>query len=137
MREDLGRLMEEFTRLHTPKAAAPEVARVIERFAFVAAAGVLAARWDVLPFDPREVVTQTAVCLRNWLRVRGTVGSRDQKAALDHLREYLNKWRYARFLRHVSGSPINEGQKYGQVDGYINEKDPEDREIQFDKQWRR
>lgn len=137
VREDLGRLMEEFTRLHTPKAAAPEVARVIERFAFVAAAGVLAARWDVLPFDPREVVTQTAVCLRNWLRVRGTVGSRDQKAALDHLREYLNKWRYARFLRHVSGSPINEGQKYGQVDGYINEKDPEDREIQFDKQWRR
>lgn len=133
VRLDLVRLMGEFTRNHTPKSAAPEVARIIERFAFVAAAGVLAARWDVLPFEPQEVVNQTVTCLRNWLRVRGTVGSRDQQAALDHLREYFNSWRYTRFLRHTSGTPGKEQPKHGQIDGFLNEADPNNPEIQFHK----
>jgi len=130
IREKLDELMGSFSTALKKPSDAPEVVRVLQRFAFVAASGELATEWGITGWEPGEAANGVARAYELWLRRRGTSGSRQHMEALDHLRDYIRRFRASRFQRHQSGSPTGQS-NLPQIDGYINEGDVQAKEIQF------
>jgi putative DNA primase/helicase len=114
--------MEEFTKTNAPSGAAPEVGRVLNRFAFVAAAGELAGEWGITGWKTREASAAVGRCFKYWLEARGTVGSFDEKQALDHFKDYMLKFGPSQLQRHQNGAAINpDDRPLNKRIGFVNE----------------
>jgi putative DNA primase/helicase len=73
-------MIEDFVEEHCPEGFSPQIARAAAQFGLVAAAGELAAAYDVLPFSEGEAMAAAKVCFAAWL-----AGQDDHRYA----REYL------------------------------------------------
>lgn len=81
-----------------PANADAQVCDVARRFALVAAAGELAAAWNVLPWQPGEAERAAVAMLSAWLARRpGGVGAAEAAAQLDRVRAALVQHGAARF----------------------------------------
>jgi putative DNA primase/helicase len=82
-----------------PSGADPQVREVARRCALVAAAGELAAKWGVLPWQPGEAEQAAATMLRAWIARRpGGSGSAEAAAHLEQVRTVLVQHGGARFV---------------------------------------
>jgi putative DNA primase/helicase len=81
-----------------PLAADPQVREVARRCALVAAAGELAARWEVVPWQPGIAEAAAATMLRAWIARRpGGAGSAEAAAQLEQVRTVLVQHGAGRF----------------------------------------
>jgi putative DNA primase/helicase len=80
------REVEEAHRLLLPSGAAPEVSRVVRRFALVLVAGRLATEAGVLPFSADDVGKAVRLVLRRWLDVHGQGPT---ERAVEQLRAFI------------------------------------------------
>jgi putative DNA primase/helicase len=129
----LAAFMKEFTEQAIPANAQPELRRIAERFAFVAAAGELAIEWGIVPWPAGDAMSSARYAFKLLLQRRGTLGSADKHAALEHLRDYVRKYSDSRFKHHECGTVADEQQRILQLDGYLNDTG-EGIEIQFANQ---
>ena len=92
-------------------AADPQVREVARRCALVAAAGELAASWEVVPLHAGEAEQAAATMLRSWLvRRPGGSGSAEAAAQLEQVRTMLVQHGAGRFtvLHRTQGGPWEE-----------------------------
>ncbi|HEY3440345.1 MAG TPA: DUF927 domain-containing protein [Paludibaculum sp.] len=123
-------LMETFSDACKKTTDSPEVGRILQRFAFVAAAGELAAQWGIVGWEQMEAAFAVEHAYRLWLMRRGTSGSRQHMEALQHLREHIRCFRTSRFQKHRQGTKIDQF-AISQLEGYIGEDRDGAVEIQF------
>ena len=91
-------MRERFTK-RLPPAADPQVRDVARRCALVAAAGELAASWEVVPWQQGVAEQAAATILRMWLFHRpGRSGSAEAAAHLEQVRTVLVQHGGARFV---------------------------------------
>ena len=105
VRRRLDISMQSFRERNRSAGAAPEVERILDRFAFVAAAGELATEWDVTGWPKGAAMRGAETAYSHWLQRRGTPGSFDLQQALDHIRSTLLAHAPARLQRHRQGKP--------------------------------
>lgn len=79
-REIVFSMIEDFVQEHCPEGYSPQIARAAAQFGLVAAAGELAAAYDVLPFSKGEVVAAVKICFAAWL-----AGQDDHRFPREHL----------------------------------------------------
>ena len=97
-----------------------QVRRVARKFGLIAAAGELAIKLGVLPWEKGEALEAAVYAFDLWLGRRGTSGSLDLKQALERIQSLFEKSSDARFdvlpwVRHATSasaqSPrVGEGQ---------------------------
>ena len=84
-----------------------QVRRVARKFGLVAAAGELAIKLGVLPWEKGEALEAAEYAFKLWLDHRGTSGSLDLKQALERIRDLFEKSSEARFdVVLVSGDMV-------------------------------
>ncbi len=127
---ELDRKMSMFVAHNRPVNAGAEVGRVLDRFALIAAAGELATEWKITAWGPGEASAAVSDLFRSCLTHRGTVGSFDQREALQHVRDYFLQFGPSRFQRHHAGKPIDAEAKIQNRIGFINQG-PDGLEYQF------
>lgn len=88
-----------FKEKYTPKGAHPQVSRVAERFAVIAAGGELATRWGLTGWPPGEAVKASKRCFDDWLTNRAGPGSHERGAMLSQVRGFLEAHGASRFER--------------------------------------
>ena len=74
-----------------------QVRRVARKFGLVAAAGELAIKLGILPWDKGEALEAAEYAFGLWLKYRGTSGSLDLKQALERIQGLFEKSGDARF----------------------------------------
>ena len=72
---ELERRKVAWARRHLPQGADSQVGRVVDRFALVALAGELAAKWGLVPWPAGQADWAAEVCLQAWLAQRGGIGA--------------------------------------------------------------
>ena len=87
-----------FVRSQVPEAATGEVYRAAQRFGLVAAAGELGTLLNITGWHQGRSTEAARVCFEIWMSKRGTLGSFDEKVALDHVRAIIQT-HDARFQR--------------------------------------
>lgn len=115
----LGMLQQAFTRLNMPQGATGEVARVLDRFALVAAAGELAIQAGVLPWPKRTAARAVARCFQDWLSARGGVGSSDEALMIAQVRGFIERNGHGRFAS-LTDSETESGAKIGRASAIPN-----------------
>jgi putative DNA primase/helicase len=95
MREAVRNIREAFLAEHVPSGASGEVSRVAARFALVAAAGESAC--EVTRWPQGISLAAAAAMFKNWLNGRGTAGHKDDEAAIQQVRGFLEKHGASRF----------------------------------------
>jgi putative DNA primase/helicase len=84
-----------------------QVRRVARKFGLVAAAGELAIKLGILPWDKGEALSAAEYAFQLWLDHRGTTGSLDLKQTLERIRDLFEKSGDARFdVVLVSGDMV-------------------------------
>lgn len=83
-----------------PVSHPPEIGRVAERFALVAYAGELAARYGITGWGKGSALAAAHQCFNDWLAQSGGSVGHDDKALLDQVSAYLQTYGGSRFLAH-------------------------------------
>ena len=81
-----------FQAAHLTDQAHGQARRVADRFALVGAAGELAQRWGIVPWEPGEAMKAARTCFDAWLARRGGEGNAEERAALAAVREFLRRY---------------------------------------------
>jgi uncharacterized protein (DUF927 family) len=81
-----------FQDAHLTDQAHGQARRVADRFALVGAAGELAQRWGIVPWQPGEAMKAGRTCFDAWLSRRGGEGNQEERAALRQVREFLRRY---------------------------------------------
>ena len=81
-----------FQAAHLTDQAHGQARRVADRFALVGAAGELAQRWGIVPWQPGEAMKAARICFDAWLARRGGEGNAEERAALGQVREFLRRY---------------------------------------------
>ena len=81
-----------FQTAHLSDGAHGQARRVADRFALVGAAGELAQRWGIVPWQPGEAMQAARTCFDAWLSRRGGEGNAEERAALQAVREFLRRY---------------------------------------------
>ncbi len=89
--------LDEFKQQHGPPDAAPQVGRVLARFALVAAAGELAAMLGIVPWPTGEAARGVAACFHTWLAERGGAGDLEADRAVAMVRAFIEANGTSRF----------------------------------------
>jgi putative DNA primase/helicase len=72
------------------KGATPQVERVADRFALVAAAGELAIQFEIVPWHKNDVLNAAAHLFSEWLKSRGSSNvPAEIRDAIDHIRQMI------------------------------------------------
>lgn len=87
--------------------------RVADRFALVGAAGELAQRWGIVPWEPGEAMKAARTCFDAWLARRGGEGNQEERAALRQVREFLRRYGESAFTD--MDRPANDTDKHAPV----------------------
>lgn len=95
MREAVLNIREAFLTEHVPAGASGEVWRVAARFALVAAAGESAC--EVTGWPKGTSLTAAAEMFKVWLAGRGTPGHKDDEAAIQQVRAFIEAHGASRF----------------------------------------
>lgn len=109
--------MKRFEAEALPAGAHGQAHRAAARFALVAMAGELASAWGVTGWPRGMALDAARVCFADWLKVRGTTGSREDEDILSKVRLFFEQNGEARFTRLSKESALYE-------DG--NAPDPDD-----------
>ncbi|MBU8538720.1 DUF927 domain-containing protein [Falsiroseomonas tokyonensis] len=88
-RRRLAELVDAVFKRLAPAGADGQVQRMTRRFALIAAAGELAAEAGIVPWPPTDAECAARLCLEAALSERGTVGAREDAAAMRKLRDFL------------------------------------------------
>ena len=75
----------------------PQIRRIAKRFGLVAAAGALAARFEILPWVEEAAIAAARRCFAEWKAARGSTASEEERSALQQLRAFFEKHGNARF----------------------------------------
>jgi len=102
-----------FQAAHLTEQAHGQACRVADRFALVGAAGELAQRWGIVPWQPGEAMTAARTCFDAWLSRRGGEGNQEERAALAAVREFLR--RYGESAFSDMDRPANDSDKHAPV----------------------
>jgi len=87
-----------FFESHVPGDAGGQVKRVAGAFALVAAAGELAAEWQVCPWPQRSAFDAAGEIFREWLKGRPTAGNLEEAQILAHVVGVMERNWQARFI---------------------------------------
>ena len=93
----------DFVARHVPAGADGQVSRAASRFALVGAAGELATRVQVLPWQAGEASNAAARCFQDWLAGRGGTGAAETTAGLSAVRRFIELHGESRFTRWGDG----------------------------------
>lgn len=88
---------EQFCALFAPTETSGEVSRVIGRFSLVAAAGELAAEYNIVPWDHCEALMAAGTCFNAWLEGRSGSNSTDTDALIAQIRAFIEQHGASRF----------------------------------------
>ncbi len=102
-----------FQTAHLSEGAHGQARRVADRFALVGAAGELAQRWGIVPWQPGEAMQAARTCFDAWLSRRGGEGNAEERAALQAVREFLR--RYGESAFSDMDRPANDTEKHAAV----------------------
>lgn len=102
-----------FQSAHLSDGAHGQARRVADRFALVGAAGELAQRWGIVPWQPGEAMQAARTCFDAWLSRRGGEGNAEERAALHAVREFLR--RYGESAFSDMDRPANDTDKHASV----------------------
>jgi putative DNA primase/helicase len=101
--DDVRKMVDEFVASRGLVDPHGQVRRVARKFGLVAAAGELAIKLGILPWDKGEALEAAVYAFGLWLKHRGTSGSLDLKQTLERIRDLFEKSSDARFdLGYVS-----------------------------------
>lgn len=87
-----------FFESHVPHDAGGQVKRVAGAFALVAAAGELAADWQICPWPQRSAFDAAGELFREWLKGRPTAGNLEEAQILAHVVGVMERNWQARFI---------------------------------------
>lgn len=102
-----------FQAAHLTDQAHGQARRVADRFALVGAAGELAQRWGIVPWEPGEAMKAARTCFDAWLARRGGEGNAEERAALAQVREFLRRYGESAFTD--MDRPANDTDKHAPV----------------------
>jgi len=107
-------------------AAHGQARRVAARFALVGAAGEMATKWGITPWQPGEAMTAAVTCFKAWLARRGGQGNQEERAMLQQVREFLRRKGESAFTdwdrpandtdKHAPGKPDRAGYRRACLD---------------------
>ena len=97
LRQSIEAARAEFLECYLPMNADGQARRVCSRFALIAAAGELATELGLTGWEPGEATEGTAECFRAWIDRRGGAGCREDKEALERVRDFLQSHGDSRF----------------------------------------
>jgi uncharacterized protein (DUF927 family) len=127
---DLARVMRDWEARHLPIGADGQVLRAGRRFAVVAAAGEAATRAGITGWKTGMAEAAAAVVFRDWLRLRGGIGAREDQHLFATLRRFIVLHGASRFetardpsaeedmLGSQAEPPLPEGQRVIQRAGW-------------------
>jgi putative DNA primase/helicase len=87
--KEAAEFIEGFINDNLPTGAAPEVRRVLRRFAVSAYAGETATEAGITGWKDRDATAATIACFEAWLQERGGVDATDTRNALHQVREII------------------------------------------------
>lgn len=87
-----------FTEDYRPANAGGQVLRVLTAFSLVAFAGVLAARWGIVPWQEREVIAAAGGLFDEWLKERPSKGNAEEAQIIAHVRGVLERTWQSKFV---------------------------------------
>lgn len=102
-----------FQVAHLTDQAHGQARRVADRFALVGAAGELAQRWGIVPWQAGEAMKAARTCFDAWLSRRGGEGNAEERAALRQVREFLRRYGESAFTD--MDRPANDTDKHAPV----------------------
>jgi uncharacterized protein (DUF927 family) len=91
-------IISEFVKHACPGDADGQVRRVARRFALVAAAGELAAGWDVVPWQAGEARRASRRCFDDWLSQRGGTEPAEIREGIARVRAFISEHGMSRFV---------------------------------------
>ncbi len=101
--EAVAAFSNDFVARHVPAGADGQVSRAAARFALVAAAGELAIRVGVVPWQAGEASNAAARCFLDWLAGRGGTGAAETTAGIAAVRRFIELHGESRFTRWGDG----------------------------------
>ncbi len=106
LRDTLPRHIDQFVSEVLPDKASGQARRVARRFALVAFAGELAARYGITGWEEGEATAATKHCFSDWLSEFG-IGNREEQQILDTVRDFIegSGERFQRY-ENVDGDPL-------------------------------
>ena len=99
IRNQIGKLRQQFVEAEVPDGSDGQVSRVADRFALIAAAGELATAEDITSWEPGEAIKAAQRCFKDWLRERGGIGSSEVADAKQRIDEAIQLGGSANFQR--------------------------------------
>jgi len=87
-----------FFESYVPRDAGGQVKRVAGAFALVAAAGELAAEWEVCPWPQRSAFEAAGLMFTEWLKARPSAGNLEEAQILAHVAAVMERNWQARFI---------------------------------------
>lgn len=94
---ELMRFMERGVENFCPAGADGQVRRVARRFLLCAAAGEMAAEWELVPWEQGAALAAARTCFEAWLAQRGGAGAAEDRAILEQVRLFLEQHGQSRF----------------------------------------
>lgn len=97
------KVIDEFLKDMVAQDDDAQVRRIAKRFGVVAAAGALATKFDVVPWEDGAAIEGVKACFSAWREARGTSASEDERDAIRILKRFFELSGRSRF------EPINVG----------------------------
>lgn len=91
------RKIDEFVTAHCDEQSNGQIQRVAAKFGLVAAAGELAASYDVLPWPEGAAFEAASICFKAWRDARGGNNSEEEDEALRAVKGYIEAHGASRF----------------------------------------
>jgi uncharacterized protein (DUF927 family) len=99
---EAAQFIEDFIGHYLPPGAAPEVRRVLRRFAASACAGEIATEAGITGWKEGDATAAAAACFYAWLKERGGVEATDTRNAIQQVREIIA----AHHARFYAADPV-------------------------------
>lgn len=87
-----------FFNMYCPADAGGQVRRVAAAFVLVAAAGELAAGWEICPWPRHSAISAAGEMFREWLKERPTTGNLEEAQILAHVRQLMERSWQSKFI---------------------------------------
>ena len=97
VREAVAGFKNDFINEHCPAGADGQISRVAGRFALVAAAGELATKLNIAPWERGEASNAAATCFRAWLDARGNIEPAEISEGVAQVRQFIERHGDGRF----------------------------------------
>lgn len=95
--KSVEQIKKDFVDKFTDKDSDPQVRRVAESFAIVSSGGMLAAKFNILPFETKEVFEAIETCFKAWLEDRGSDADYESETMLNQVRAFFEMHHSSRF----------------------------------------